>query len=552
MKITCQACHSKYNVADEKVQGKIVKIRCRKCGATIVVHGNVAASASQSPPSEAPAAGRITSPDQGQWHISLSDTDQRTMTLAELVSLYKAGVATQETFVWTDGMPDWKPLLEVEAIVVAVNSATKGDGAAIATVSVPPPAGQARDEAVVASPAQPAAPVPYRAMETTPVAYREPEPTAPVDPRHPEAAAAAPYRPAAEPTAPIAYRQPEVAGPVAQRKQEATAPFIAPRDAGPSAELAAVASTGGEPRRASLVKRENRGRDLFGAAPEGPAAAEESPARQYAAPYADVAKPTGQRNENSVLFSLAMLTKSGEERAPQPAPSATTDDSGMIDLKALAEKAASMRPAADGVMRAPALSTKAEVYIPPLAVSPSFGSYMGANPARPTKSRTLAFVGAGVGVIALVVFGVFLGAQLGASNAVPVIATVDANAEAPDAAGTLSAAAAPSASDSAGEAAAAAAPSAAPSAPSARAAAGWHPPPGGWPARPTTGGAAAGGGGAAGKSAGGAAAAAGGGAAAAAGGAASAAAAPPPPKKTSDCGCNGDLMCLMKCSASGH
>ena len=39
MKITCQSCQSKYNVADEKVEGKIVKIRCRKCGATIVVNG---------------------------------------------------------------------------------------------------------------------------------------------------------------------------------------------------------------------------------------------------------------------------------------------------------------------------------------------------------------------------------------------------------------------------------------------------------------------------------------------------------------------------------
>jgi len=39
MKITCQSCQSKYNVADEKVQGKIVKIRCRKCGSTIVVQG---------------------------------------------------------------------------------------------------------------------------------------------------------------------------------------------------------------------------------------------------------------------------------------------------------------------------------------------------------------------------------------------------------------------------------------------------------------------------------------------------------------------------------
>ena len=45
MKITCQSCQSKYNVADEKVQGKIVKIRCRKCGATIVVNGTGGAAA---------------------------------------------------------------------------------------------------------------------------------------------------------------------------------------------------------------------------------------------------------------------------------------------------------------------------------------------------------------------------------------------------------------------------------------------------------------------------------------------------------------------------
>ena len=38
MKITCQSCQSKYTVSDEKVQGKTVKIKCRKCGATILVN----------------------------------------------------------------------------------------------------------------------------------------------------------------------------------------------------------------------------------------------------------------------------------------------------------------------------------------------------------------------------------------------------------------------------------------------------------------------------------------------------------------------------------
>ena len=40
MKITCQSCQAKYTIADDKVLGKIVKIRCKKCAATIVVNGS--------------------------------------------------------------------------------------------------------------------------------------------------------------------------------------------------------------------------------------------------------------------------------------------------------------------------------------------------------------------------------------------------------------------------------------------------------------------------------------------------------------------------------
>ena len=39
MKISCQSCGAKYNIADEKVRGKIVKIACKKCGARIEIDG---------------------------------------------------------------------------------------------------------------------------------------------------------------------------------------------------------------------------------------------------------------------------------------------------------------------------------------------------------------------------------------------------------------------------------------------------------------------------------------------------------------------------------
>ncbi|MFB6352281.1 MAG: zinc-ribbon domain-containing protein [Bradymonadaceae bacterium] len=39
MKIVCDSCGAKYSIADEKVRGKVFKIRCKKCSDVIVVKG---------------------------------------------------------------------------------------------------------------------------------------------------------------------------------------------------------------------------------------------------------------------------------------------------------------------------------------------------------------------------------------------------------------------------------------------------------------------------------------------------------------------------------
>ena len=40
MKIACESCGAKYSIADEKVQGKVFKIRCKRCSEVIVVRGD--------------------------------------------------------------------------------------------------------------------------------------------------------------------------------------------------------------------------------------------------------------------------------------------------------------------------------------------------------------------------------------------------------------------------------------------------------------------------------------------------------------------------------
>jgi predicted Zn finger-like uncharacterized protein len=492
MKITCQSCQSKYNVADDKVTGKIVKIRCRKCGATIVVDGTTAAAGGNSTTSgsSAVAAPQPSAAEAPSWHVNVSDNDQRTMTLSELVDAYNASTITQETFIWIEGMEDWKPLKDVEAVVAALHGHDDAAPASAVPASIAAHSMRGADVAAV-SMREPA-------VAREPAAAREDESTR------------AFQKPAAAEPRPVAY--------------------ASPLDSQPEAPRA-------EPKRAAL-KRETRGRDLFG----GGAGGELQTSRAANDPQAGVMtsaplmpqgglslgdeatnKLTGERNENSVLFSLAMLTKNADERAPAKAANktATNEDSGLIDLKALAAKAESVRPPTlgDGGHFSAPLGTAGVISAP-------FGAVGASLEEAPQKSRLPVLIGIGAVVIALVVLAAFIGVRIGTSNsaATAVPATPATASAGPSTSASAEAAAASAAASASAEAAAAAAASAAPSAaakPKPAPAGGTYHPPAQSAAKPTT-------------------------AATAAPATTSPGAAP----KKSDCGCNGDLMCLMKCSTA--
>src|SRR5579872_6941947 len=127
MKIACQSCQAKYTIADEKVLGKVVKIRCKKCGATIVVNGNDPnATTTTSSPPEAPSAGDAGDGAEG-WTVNVAEGDQRTMRDDEVVAAYRAGTVDDETYCWKDGMDDGAPLREIAALYEACKgSAPKG------------------------------------------------------------------------------------------------------------------------------------------------------------------------------------------------------------------------------------------------------------------------------------------------------------------------------------------------------------------------------------------------------------------------------------------
>ncbi len=131
MKITCHACDAKYTIADEKVTGRTVKIKCKKCGATIVVAADQAAGggAPGAPYAEPQHHGgedddmgatRVAGQDGAppmitapEWTVSVAEGDERQMSQLQLAEEMQRGVVTGDTYVWRDGMGDWLSVSQI-------------------------------------------------------------------------------------------------------------------------------------------------------------------------------------------------------------------------------------------------------------------------------------------------------------------------------------------------------------------------------------------------------------------------------------------------------
>ena len=112
MKIICDSCGAKYSIADEKVQGKVFKIRCKKCSEVIVVEGTSVASGGggvddyQSPYEDEGAS---------EWYVVIDGERVGPVTAGEVEGYFSAGQLHAESYIWKDGLDDWVMLETVDA-----------------------------------------------------------------------------------------------------------------------------------------------------------------------------------------------------------------------------------------------------------------------------------------------------------------------------------------------------------------------------------------------------------------------------------------------------
>jgi predicted Zn finger-like uncharacterized protein len=143
MKIVCDACQAKYSISDDKVQGKVFKIRCKKCSNIIVVRGGAGAAE----PAPAPQQEKDTrvydygyeggdhapAGDESVWHVVINQDQVGPMTAVDVQQRFAAGEIDSETYVWREGFADWLPMAQVDTFAALVASgAAPGAGAAAA------------------------------------------------------------------------------------------------------------------------------------------------------------------------------------------------------------------------------------------------------------------------------------------------------------------------------------------------------------------------------------------------------------------------------------
>ncbi len=130
MKIVCDACGAKYSIADEKVAGKVFKIRCKKCSNIIVVRGNSGEeAAAAAPPAQEQQPNKETkvfdyqgydSPqdamaaaDEGEWHLVIDQEQVGPMTADEVRLRFASGEVDSESYIWKEGFADWEHIPDV-------------------------------------------------------------------------------------------------------------------------------------------------------------------------------------------------------------------------------------------------------------------------------------------------------------------------------------------------------------------------------------------------------------------------------------------------------
>ncbi len=132
MILTCENCSRRYSLAEEMIRGKAVKLRCKGCQQIIAVPaatGSAAAGKSSAPPAARASAKKgaailsdglsaVTRLSEGEsWFAMIKGKQTGPLLSRDLAGRFKAGEIGRRTYVWREGMADWRRAEDVAELL---------------------------------------------------------------------------------------------------------------------------------------------------------------------------------------------------------------------------------------------------------------------------------------------------------------------------------------------------------------------------------------------------------------------------------------------------
>ena len=161
MKFSCERCQTRYSIGDDKVKGKVLKIRCKTCGNIVVVReqlptvqgessgyatpqmaagggtGSLSVPQQSSSPSSSTTGSRAAMPSppltsavapnaagtktEFDWYVAIKGKQHGPAKRDDVARLFRDARITERTYLWHDQLPVWvrlKDLPEFAGLVV--------------------------------------------------------------------------------------------------------------------------------------------------------------------------------------------------------------------------------------------------------------------------------------------------------------------------------------------------------------------------------------------------------------------------------------------------
>ena len=153
--VICEKCNKRYAIADDKVRGKSVKIRCKQCQNLISVQGPGAPAASsavvEATNTGSYQAAMAVADHAAVWFAMVKGNQIGPLDLKQLETKVKSGEVSARTYLWKQGMADWKRAVEVPEVSSVFAGVSAGATATGMTRSATTPVSSAKKAAAIKS-----------------------------------------------------------------------------------------------------------------------------------------------------------------------------------------------------------------------------------------------------------------------------------------------------------------------------------------------------------------------------------------------------------------